>query len=84
MRDDAHRLTPRIPGAGLFLEDAGDAAPAVTAHRLAIAHIEVYTKDVTSPTLQIVGMPASRPLFEKLRDSIEIQRQSRRVMGLME
>ena len=51
---------------------------------LGIAHIEVFTKDVTSPHFQIVGMPAGRQVFEKLRDSIEIQRQSKRVMGLMD
>jgi membrane protein YdbS with pleckstrin-like domain len=51
---------------------------------LGIAHIEVFTKDVTTPNLEVVGLPASRQLFEKLRDAIEIQRQSRRVMGIME
>jgi uncharacterized membrane protein YdbT with pleckstrin-like domain len=51
---------------------------------LGIAHIEIFTRDVTSPNLEIVGLPASRALFEKLRDAIEIQRQSRRVMGIME
>jgi membrane protein YdbS with pleckstrin-like domain len=51
---------------------------------LGIAHIEVFTKDVTTPHFEIVGMPASRDMFEKLRDSIEIQRQSKRVMGLMD
>jgi uncharacterized membrane protein YdbT with pleckstrin-like domain len=51
---------------------------------LGIAHIEIFTRDVTTPNLEIVGLPASRQLFEKLRDSIEIQRQSRRVMGIME
>jgi membrane protein YdbS with pleckstrin-like domain len=51
---------------------------------LGIAHIEVFTKDVTSPHLEIVGLPASRQIFEKLRDNIEIQRQSKRVMGIMD
>jgi uncharacterized membrane protein YdbT with pleckstrin-like domain len=51
---------------------------------LGIAHIDVFTKDVTSPYLEIVGLPASRQLFEQLRDNIEIQRQSKRVMGLIE
>jgi membrane protein YdbS with pleckstrin-like domain len=51
---------------------------------LAIAHIEVFTKDVTTPSFEIVGLPASRQLFEKLRDAIEIQRQSHRVMGLID
>jgi membrane protein YdbS with pleckstrin-like domain len=51
---------------------------------LAIAHIEVYTKDVTSPQFEIVGLPASREVFEKLRDNIQIQRQSHRVVGLID
>src|SRR5262249_62137805 len=51
---------------------------------LGIAHIDVYSKDVTTPYLEIVGLPASRQIFEKLRDNIEIQRQSKRVVGLIE
>ena len=51
---------------------------------LGIAHIDVYSKDVTTPYLEIIGLPASRQIFEKLRDNIEIQRQSKRVMGLIE
>jgi uncharacterized membrane protein YdbT with pleckstrin-like domain len=51
---------------------------------LGIAHIEVFTKDVTTPSFEIVGLPASRELFEKLRDAIEIQRQSHRVMGIID
>jgi membrane protein YdbS with pleckstrin-like domain len=51
---------------------------------LHVAHIDVFTKDVTTPIFEIVGLPASRELFEKLRDNIEIQRQSQRVMGIIE
>jgi membrane protein YdbS with pleckstrin-like domain len=51
---------------------------------LAIAHIQVFTKDVTTPQFAIVGLPASRELFEKIRDNIEIQRQSHRVMGIID
>jgi membrane protein YdbS with pleckstrin-like domain len=51
---------------------------------LGIAHVEVFTKDVTTPQFEIVGLPASRELFEKIRDNIEIQRQSHRVMGLID
>lgn len=51
---------------------------------MGIAHIEVFTKDVTTPHFEVVGLPASRQLFEQLRDCIEIQRQSKRVMGLMD
>jgi hypothetical protein len=34
--------------------------------------------------LQIVGLPASRQLFERIRDSIEIQRQARNVVGMVQ
>ena len=50
---------------------------------LGIAHIEIFTADVTTPQLEIVGLPASRTLFEKIRDAIEIQRQSRNVYGVV-
>ena len=51
---------------------------------LGIAHIEIYTADVTTPNLEVVGLPASRQLFEKIRDSIEIQRHSRNVVGFVQ
>ena len=51
---------------------------------LGIAHIDIMTADVTTPTLEVVGLPASRQLFENIRDSIEIARQSRHVIGVVE
>ncbi len=51
---------------------------------LGIAHIEMFTHDVTQPHFEIVGMPASRKLFEDIRDHIELARQSRRVMGVID
>jgi membrane protein YdbS with pleckstrin-like domain len=51
---------------------------------LGIAHIDVYTADVTTPHLVILGVPASRQLFEKIRDSIEIQRHARNVYGVIQ
>ena len=36
-----------------------------------------------NPDLEIVGLPASRQLFEQLRDSIEIQRQAKNVYGVV-
>src|SRR5690606_3343387 len=51
---------------------------------LSIAHIEIHTTDVTTPLLEIVGVPASRQLFERIRDSIEIQRQARNVVGMVQ
>lgn len=50
---------------------------------LGIAHVEVVAQDVKNPDLEIVGMPASRQLFEQLRDSIEIQRQAKNVVGVV-
>lgn len=50
---------------------------------LGIAHVEVMAQDLTTPVLEIVGMPASRELFEQLRDSIEIQRQAKNVFGVI-
>ncbi|MBA3398188.1 MAG: PH domain-containing protein [Deltaproteobacteria bacterium] len=50
---------------------------------LGIAHIEVFAQDATTPHLEIVGLPASRQLFENLRDSIEMQRQHKNVYGVV-
>ena len=50
---------------------------------LGIAHIDVFAQDATTPHLEIIGMPASRQLFEQLRDSIEIQRHARNVYGVV-
>lgn len=50
---------------------------------LGIAHIDVFASDVTTPHVEIVGLPASRQLFENLRDSIELQRQNKNVYGVV-
>lgn len=50
---------------------------------LGIAHVEVFAQDATTSHLELVGMPASRQLFEQLRDSIEIQRQHKNVYGVV-
>jgi len=51
---------------------------------LGVAHIDVYTADVTTPHLAVVGLPASRKLFEQIRDAIEIQRQAKNVYGVVQ
>src|SRR4051812_7149949 len=50
---------------------------------LGIAHVEIVASDKTNPDLEIIGMPASRQLFEQIRDSIEIQRQAKNVVGVI-
>jgi membrane protein YdbS with pleckstrin-like domain len=41
---------------------------------LRIAHVEVLTGTSDTPALELFGMPASRQLFERIRDAIEVQR----------
>jgi uncharacterized membrane protein YdbT with pleckstrin-like domain len=50
---------------------------------LGVARIHVFTKDVTDPDLVLRGLPASREIFDRLKDSAEIARQQR-VVGLVE
>lgn len=50
---------------------------------LGIAHIDIFTTDVTTPQIEMIGLPASRQLFEQLRDSIELQRQSHNIYGVV-
>jgi len=50
---------------------------------LGIAHVEVFAQDATTSHLELFGMPASRELFEQLRDSIEIQRGHKNVYGVV-
>lgn len=50
---------------------------------LGIATIHVFTTDVTDPVLVLRGLPASREIFERLKDAAEGARQQR-VVGLVE
>ena len=50
---------------------------------LGIAHVEIFTADMMTPHLEIVGMPSSRALFEQIRDAIEVQRQAKNVYGVI-
>jgi hypothetical protein len=48
--------------------------------------MKAHPKDAAyavEPHLEIIGMPASRQLYEQLRDAIEIQRQARNVVGIV-
>jgi uncharacterized membrane protein YdbT with pleckstrin-like domain len=50
---------------------------------LGVARIHVVTKDVTDPSLVLKGLPASREVFDKLKDAADIARQQR-VVGVVE
>jgi membrane protein YdbS with pleckstrin-like domain len=50
---------------------------------LGIATIHVLTTDHADPELSIRGLPASREIFEKLKDACDLARQQR-VLGVVE
>jgi uncharacterized membrane protein YdbT with pleckstrin-like domain len=50
---------------------------------LGIATIYVFTKDLTDPELVLRGLPASREVFDKLKDASELAKQSR-VVGIVQ
>jgi membrane protein YdbS with pleckstrin-like domain len=49
---------------------------------LGIATIEVVTTDRTEPQLRIRGLPASREIFDRLREATDLSRQQR-VLGVV-
>jgi hypothetical protein len=51
---------------------------------LNVATIKIITHDVTNPTLLLWGVPESREIFDRLKDAIELSRQARNVVGLVE
>ena len=50
---------------------------------LGIATIHVFTTDKTDPEILMVGLPASREIFERLKDAADLARQQR-VVGIVE
>jgi len=50
---------------------------------LGIATIHIFAKDVTDPEIVLRGLPASREIFDRLKDACEIARQAR-VVGVVE
>jgi hypothetical protein len=50
---------------------------------LGVAEIRVFTKDKTDPELVLRGLPASREIFEELKNAAELSRQQR-VVGLVQ
>jgi uncharacterized membrane protein YdbT with pleckstrin-like domain len=56
----------------------------LTDRLMGVARIRIFTQDVTSPQILLWGLPGSRTLFERLKESIEIARQTRNVIGVVE
>jgi membrane protein YdbS with pleckstrin-like domain len=53
------------------------------ARLLGIATIRIVTTDRTTPEVALTGLPASREVFERLKDAADLARQQR-VMGVVE
>ena len=43
-----------------------------------VAEIQIFTEDPSTPRLAIIGMPASRQLFDRIRDAVESAREARK------
>jgi membrane protein YdbS with pleckstrin-like domain len=50
---------------------------------LGVSRIHVVSQDDEQPKVTLAGLPASRRLFDELKDSIAIARQARNVMGVV-
>jgi len=50
---------------------------------LGVARIYVFTKDITDPELILYGLPASREIFDRLKEAADIARRHN-VLGLVE
>lgn len=51
---------------------------------LNVAQIKIVTHDVTNPTLVLWGVPESREIFDRLKDAVELSRQARNVVGIVD
>ncbi len=50
---------------------------------LGVAEIRIFTKDASDPEMVLRGLPASREIFEALKNAAELSRQQR-VVGLVQ
>ncbi len=76
-------LSRRIETLQLWRVRDLDFRQSVIERLLGIARIHVFTTDVTDPDLILKGLPASREIFDQLKDAAELARQQR-VIGLVE
>lgn len=60
-----------------------DFRQSVLERMLGIATIHIMTKDATDPEVVLRGLPASREIFDRLKDACDLARQQR-VVGVVE
>jgi len=56
----------------------------LTDRLLGVSRVRVITHDVTTPETSLWGLPGSREVFERLKDALEIARQARNVIGVVD
>lgn len=56
----------------------------LTDRLLGVSRIRVFTHDVTSPQFLLWGLPGSRSIFEQLKNAMELARQGRNVIGVVD
>ncbi|KYG07063.1 hypothetical protein BE21_31280 [Sorangium cellulosum] len=80
---EAGLLTRRVETLQLWRVHDLDLRQTFMERVLDIAEIRVFTKDASDPELVIRGLPASRELFEALKNAAELARQQR-VLGVVQ
>ncbi|WP_437336461.1 PH domain-containing protein [Sorangium sp. So ce394] len=80
---EAGLLTRRVETLQLWRVHDLDLRQTFMERLLDIAEIRVFTKDASDPELVIRGLPASRELFEALKNAAELARQQR-VLGVVQ
>lgn len=80
---EAGLLTRRVETLQLWRVHDIDLRQTFMERLLDIAEIRVFTRDASDPELVIRGLPASRELFEALKNAAELARQQR-VLGVVQ
>ncbi|MFT3766914.1 MAG: PH domain-containing protein [Minicystis sp.] len=76
-------LSKRVETLQLWRVQDLDYRQSILERILGIATIHVMTKDMTDPVVVLRGLPASREIFDRLKDACELARQHR-VVGVVE
>jgi membrane protein YdbS with pleckstrin-like domain len=76
-------LSRRVETLQLWRVQDIDFRQSVLERLLGIATIHIMTKDVTDPVIELRGLPASREIFDRLKDACDLARQQR-VVGVVD
>jgi membrane protein YdbS with pleckstrin-like domain len=76
-------LSKRVETLQLWRVQDLDFRQSVLDRLLGIATIHIVTKDVTDPVIELRGLPASREIFDRLKDACDLARQQR-VVGVVD